>query len=901
MAKLEKITFEDKFSIEEIEEIAEQNKITADNVNQIKNLINSIVDTVNGPDLFANSFELLDQKIMENFNTLENVILKIEGLDSIDENVLTDIKTVKTNIITINQTLENYKNLIDTINSTLTEHDNKFLTKAQTENNKLAIVRNDLISFEDPQSVIETLHVEKANKADSIKNGLNGNYVSLEQTDAIIDLATKTETNKNNISDLANKVQTNLSSIETNKTNLANFETSTNNSITNLNNSFTELNNISAKTNISNTFSGTQTFNTINTTQLTSTEANLQQSTITNLTAETINVSNSINLNNSPVATTTDVSNAVNGVYNTLRNYNITVWEGEWNPTTSFNKNGIVKKGSKFYLSKIKNNLNHDPETSPNEWEEFTNLNFTFNTDNLVSTNTNQDISGLKTFIVPPELNTESTRGNQLINKNYVDVKATEITTNINNNKVTTNTEQTITATKQFRNHTYIAQGPNQELGIGTLFRLGSGGNEISMTADGRGDKILKFFDSTHGNLDLKFNNRANAIIGLANPTRDDAAANKGYVDSKFAEGGGNVNLENYARKDQNNTFTGNIISTSNNNNFCSRNDAASLFKVQRGNGDDLLWIGKKDPNSNQVYISSKAEHLVIEAPAGKALRFDIPGGIQATNPLTLGTEIKMGYGASVIRMTAEDGTNKKIALGPSGGRGKLNIDLENNAKIINVPNPVTDKDVANKSYVDTKFSSINVPEVNLDNYYTKAQVDTKTNQLASDINTTNSNVRTLQSTVNQKADYNYVTNNYYTKAQVDRVITAGSPIYRIVWVNNSAISLSSGWNRVTVTVPYSDIPSILRDKVMIQARVVGEVVNSNTKPTSFSSTNPFSTTILPKGNDYQLGLLANWNSISGVWFKFELFFTEVQNYGNQVYTVEETNDTENVLKTTQD
>ena len=199
--------------------------------------------------------------------------------------------------------------------------------------------------------------------------------------------------------------------------------------------------------------------------------------------------------------------------------------------------------------------------------------------------------------------------------------------------------------------------------------------------------------------------NTFNGTIMVPNPTQSNQAATKEYVDTKF-NSVPSMDTTNLAKLNQSNTFSGSIISTSNNNNFISRNDAVSLFKVQRNNGDDLLWIGKKDPNSNQVYISSKAEHIVIEAPAGKVIRFDAGGGINAVSPLTLGTEIKMGSGASVIRMTAEDGTNKKIALGPSGGRGKLDIDLENNAKIINVPNPVSDKDVANKEYVDSKVTS---------------------------------------------------------------------------------------------------------------------------------------------------------------------------------------------------
>lgn len=190
-------------------------------------------------------------------------------------------------------------------------------------------------------------------------------------------------------------------------------------------------------------------------------------------------------------------------------------------------------------------------------------------------------------------------------------------------------------------------------------------------------------------------------------------------TEKKKLDNSNSVDTSNFAQLSVNNTFSGNIISTSNNNNFISRNDGVSLFKVQRSDGADLLWIGKKDPNSNQVYISSKAEHMVFEAPDGKVIRIDAGGGINATSPITLGTEIKMGYGASVIRLTAEDRTNKTITLGSYNNRGKLDVNLENNAKIINVPNPVADKDVANKSYVDGKITTnIYTQTINLNDEY---------------------------------------------------------------------------------------------------------------------------------------------------------------------------------------
>ena len=135
------------------------------------------------------------------------------------------------------------------------------------------------------------------------------------------------------------------------------------------------------------------------------------------------------------------------------------------------------------------------------------------------------------------------------------------------------------------------------------------------------------------------------------------------------------------------------------------KNNGVGLLKFTRSDNTNLLQIGKKDANSNQVYIASVLDHMVIQTPQGKALRFDIPGGIQATNPLTLGTEIKIGYGASTIHLTAEDGTTKTIALGSFSGRGRIDLDLENNAKIKNVPTPTVNSDVVNKQYVDEKVA----------------------------------------------------------------------------------------------------------------------------------------------------------------------------------------------------
>lgn len=428
-----------------------------------------------------------------------------------------------------------------------------------------------------------------------------------------------------------------------------------------------------------------------------------------------------------------------NRITNLENNYNQV---REWSATETYQLGARTYHNDKFWISTQNNNIGHEPVEGSEFWK-FLSLNVETDLTRYY-TKTEADAK----FIDTTEINAYLTKADaqqQYLPVNALNGYATEewvnnhhfATQNELNNYVLTSTltdnywnktqlptkyvsldtAQTVTGQKVMNNHFYAAQGNNQEFGIGTKFRLGSGGTTIYMTPDTNQDKVLQLFESGKGNLDLKFNNRANAIRGLANPTENDAAANKAYVDAKFAAGGGNVNLENYARKDQNNTFTGNIISTSNNNNFVSRNDGVSVFKVQTGDGTDLLHIGKTNSGNNQAYISSKLEHMTIEAANNKVLRLTGPAFITSDSTLRFetptnkyaqfGTDIRFGFGAPNIKFSSDDSNNKKISLGGNGGRGKLDIDLENNAKIINVPNPVSDKDVANKAYVDEPDTKI--------------------------------------------------------------------------------------------------------------------------------------------------------------------------------------------------
>lgn len=335
-----------------------------------------------------------------------------------------------------------------------------------------------------------------------------------------------------------------------------------------------------------------------------------------------------------------------NQIINQLRASGLLVFVGPYTAGNTYQLGNVVSDNGMLYLSLVNDNTATLTDTT-----KWTLLNYSLNTDGFA---TNQQITDLQN-----QINTA------------------------NNNKVTTNTDQTITGIKQFRNHTYIAQGPNQELGLGTLLRLGYGGNAGYITPDSTGNKDLYLKDSSHGAFILKLNNEPNRIVEIGNPTQNDAVANKGYVDSTVQALRSEVNGLNNIK------FAGTWNSTTN-------------YVV----GDTVEW-------DNKLWLAR------------------VPN------------------------------TNSEPALGNNNwfvyGQGTL--------------------------------------EVNLANYYTKAQVDTKTNQLASDINTTNSNVRSLQSTVNQKADYNYVTNNYYNRDYINQnIYTKSQTDAKIQQVQNSIQAPHKQW-----------------------------------------------------------------------------------------------------------
>ena len=81
---------------------------------------------------------------------------------------------------------------------------------------------------------------------------------------------------------------------------------------------------------------------------------------------------------------------------------------------------------------------------------------------------------------------------------------------------------------------------------------------------------------------------------------------------------------------------------------------------------------------------------------------------IVANEGLTTGTmkaitsgDLELGYGAGVAYITPEDNSGKILKFGGKSGKGRFNLDLENQSRLMGVADPTANFHAANKQYVD--------------------------------------------------------------------------------------------------------------------------------------------------------------------------------------------------------
>lgn len=167
---------------------------------------------------------------------------------------------------------------------------------------------------------------------------------------------------------------------------------------------------------------------------------------------------------------------------------------------------------------------------------------------------------------------------------------------------------------------------------------------------------------------------------------------------------------------------TSNIITTS---------GSFVAFKHNNNNAQFMEW--KKPDNTRIGYIgkaSTNDEFLEINSERG-ALKLRGKDYIDASPIRT--SKLEMGVGSARAYITAEDATNKELWFSGVTGKGRMDLNMNNMSKILNLPNPTQAKEASTKEYVDNKVnggwttmmdSNFTSPSQNWNNDYLKRQLN---------------------------------------------------------------------------------------------------------------------------------------------------------------------------------
>lgn len=146
----------------------------------------------------------------------------------------------------------------------------------------------------------------------------------------------------------------------------------------------------------------------------------------------------------------------------------------------------------------------------------------------------------------------------------------------------------------------------------------------------------------------------------------------------------------NAAKKNEANNFT--QPQTLPNLNLKTNGNEAKFIDIRNGS-TRVSFIGKGSASNNDITVSASDGNVVLDMPNAKVAKIKNP---------EFTTHVRAGFGGNTVEFTP-DGNSTKTLKFKKTNFGKFNLDLDNDCKIINVPNPTANNDVANKAYVDSK------------------------------------------------------------------------------------------------------------------------------------------------------------------------------------------------------
>lgn len=162
------------------------------------------------------------------------------------------------------------------------------------------------------------------------------------------------------------------------------------------------------------------------------------------------------------------------------------------------------------------------------------------------------------------------------------------------------------------------------------------------------------------------------------------------------------LHTTNKISSNQNNVITSNGASFT----FKPENNASTYLEWRKSDGNRFAYLGRAVSGSKSITLSvsegnielftDNSKDVIISARKLVSNNFD--GVLECKH-------LRMGYGSNNAWITPENNSTKTLFFGKANA-GRFNLNLENASKIINVPNPTNNHEVANKAYVDSKAPS---------------------------------------------------------------------------------------------------------------------------------------------------------------------------------------------------
>ena len=262
--------------------------------------------------------------------------------------------------------------------------------------------------------------------------------------------------------------------------------------------------------------------------------------------------------------------------------------------------------------------------------------------------------------------------------------------------------------------------------------------------------------------------------ITIPTPTADNNAATKQYVDNAIQNitpgSGGSIDTSNFATLNTNQTITG--VKTFDNQVIIRKDGTPLILRAVSPGKIYMLMKGADDTanfslganSSNTSLEVNRGDLTITTQQANKNVNFENIARIKFNRSvLEIGTEINAGFGGGEVKFIPEDNSTKTLKFYNANATDQRRFNLL-------IAEPTEANNPATKNYVDTAIanSSGSIPQQTLN------QINNNTNNITTLQNKVNDNTTNINNLTNKTntIEQNYVSKNTNTDQVVEGPIT---------------------------------------------------------------------------------------------------------------------------------